>query len=82
MHAAKFKTTSFYSAIIILLGMVCLSGCGIKGDLNTPPPLWGDAKSEADNPAERNPVLDDSPINNNEDNDIFGDDYIEETEPF
>lgn len=82
MQDAKFKTSRFHAIILMFLGMVCLSGCGIKGDLATPPPLWGDAKSEADNPAERNPVLDDSPINSNEDDDIFGDDYIEETEPF
>ncbi len=33
--------------IATLLGALILSACGIKGDLKTPPPLWGD-KTQAD----------------------------------
>ena len=32
-----------------LLSVFALSACGIKGDLKTPPPLWGDS----DKPAEQ-----------------------------
>ncbi len=32
----------------LLAGSFILSACGVKGELKTPPPLWGDkAKQEA-----------------------------------
>jgi len=82
MRSAKLKNRSLLFALAASCAVSCLSACGVKGALSTPPPLWGETKSEADNPAESNPVLNESPISNNEDDDIFGDDYIEETEPF
>ena len=35
---------------IITITALSLTGCGVKGELETPPPLWGDgAPSEKDN---------------------------------
>lgn len=82
MRSAKFKNQSLLFALTASFAVTCLSACGVKGDLSTPPPLWGETKSEADNPAESNPIFNESPISNDEDGDIFGDDYIAETEPF
>ncbi|MEE9272304.1 MAG: hypothetical protein V3U57_03430 [Robiginitomaculum sp.] len=28
--------------LVTLLGTLVLSACGIRGELKTPPPLWGD----------------------------------------
>jgi hypothetical protein len=30
----------------LAVGLALLAGCGLKGDLATPPPLWGDANRE------------------------------------
>lgn len=40
----------WFSLFFISLFAVSLSGCGIKGGLKTPPPLWGDnvAQTEAE----------------------------------
>lgn len=35
--------TRLLAALLLLLSTAALSGCGIKGDLDRPPPLWGDA---------------------------------------
>ena len=32
--------------IATLISSFVLVGCGIKGDLKTPPPLWGDKKAD------------------------------------
>lgn len=82
MRTARFKNSISRLVLAILVASSCLTACGIKGDLDTPPPLWGETKSEAENTSANNPVLNKSPIDNNEDDDIFGSDYIEETEPF
>ncbi|NNC36574.1 MAG: hypothetical protein HKO02_03890 [Hyphomonadaceae bacterium] len=37
-----------------LIGAFALGACGIKGDLQTPPPLWGDK----DQKAEKKPTSD------------------------
>ncbi len=34
---------------ITLISAFALSGCGVKGELKTPPPLWGD-KPQAEQP--------------------------------
>ena len=31
---------------LTLISALALGGCGIKGDLETPPPIWGDKSSE------------------------------------
>ncbi len=67
--------------MIFLLGTVSITGCGIKGDLQTPPPLWGDKdKTKTEKPADEDSILNDSPLDDDQD-DIFVDDP-EETEPF
>jgi predicted small lipoprotein YifL len=33
-------------AVLALAGMLLLSACGIKGELETPPPIWGEKASE------------------------------------
>ncbi len=40
----RLLTTALISAFI-------LSACGVKGDLQTPPPLWGD-KAKQDQPVQ------------------------------
>lgn len=82
MRTARLNSLTLRAVIAVLIGSFCLSACGVKGDLDIPPPLWGEAKNEADNASAGNPILNESPIDNNEDDDIFGSDYIEETEPF
>ena len=36
--------------IAFLTSSFALAGCGIKGNLKTPPPLWGDKKIEQPQP--------------------------------
>ena len=45
---------------VALIGAFALGACGIKGDLQTPPPLWGDK----DKPAEEKPASDKQESNN------------------
>jgi len=40
------------TVILALIGAFALGACGIKGDLQTPPPLWGDKNQEAEKPAD------------------------------
>jgi len=42
--------TRLTAAFLFALGALCLSGCGIRGDLERPPPLWGEDQRT---PAER-----------------------------
>jgi predicted small lipoprotein YifL len=65
------------------VAILTLSACGIKGSLETPPPLWGDETTSKDETKKDDSVLDESPISktNDEDN-IFSDDYLENDEPF
>lgn len=37
--------------ILLVLFALFLTGCGIKGGLQTPPPLWGDEVAQADDVA-------------------------------
>lgn len=39
--------------LLVVLAASCLSACGLKGDLERPPPLWGDPAPQA--PAEPPP---------------------------
>jgi len=39
------KTTSYF-LITAIVASFALSACGIKGDLKTPPPVWGEDKPE------------------------------------
>lgn len=81
----KLKPLAFSGLAITLFS---LSACGIKGPLETPPPLWGDEKPKSDEtkPAEKakdESIFDSSPIDNkNDEDDIFGDSYLESDEPF
>ncbi|RKQ68875.1 hypothetical protein DES40_1650 [Litorimonas taeanensis] len=79
-------------------GLLGLSACGIKGPLETPPPVWGeekpnpdmasdtmakDTKADKAEKAKDDSIFDSSPIDNkNDENDIFGDSYLESDEPF
>lgn len=48
------KRRTHYNATIAitLIASFALSACGIRGDLKTPPPLWGDDKRTAEQKAE------------------------------
>jgi len=37
-----------------LVGAFVLGACGIKGDLDTPPPLWGDKTKKVEKKQESN----------------------------
>ncbi len=37
---------------IALLALSCLAGCGLKGDLDRPPPLWGDGAPQQQDESE------------------------------
>lgn len=44
--------TGKFSLIALLITVAALGACGLKGDLKTPPPIWGDgykAEPEPDN---------------------------------
>ncbi len=48
-------TTRLTAAGLTALAALLLSGCGVRGDLERPPPLWGpDERSEAER-AHENP---------------------------
>lgn len=48
-------TTRLTAAGLTALAALMLSGCGVRGDLERPPPLWGpDERSEAER-AHENP---------------------------
>ena len=49
-------------AMFALLGAFALGACGIKGELQTPPPLWGDKDAKAE--AEKKPAADKQESNN------------------
>jgi len=43
------KTCTIRKIILLsLIGALGLSACGIRGDLETPPPLWGDKDKQAE----------------------------------
>lgn len=67
--------------LALLLGSLVLTGCGIKGGLKTPPPLWGEPRNEVDKKPDEDSVTNDSPIDDTED-DIFDEDYVDETTPY
>ncbi len=51
-----------YFIALGLTGLLWLGGCGIKGDLDRPPPLWGDeSKAQRDNRPPDQPVFDSEP---------------------
>jgi len=58
--------------ILLLLTFAApLSGCGIKGGLDTPPPLWGDSArvdATADTQSAPDPLA--NPLDENEDEDV------------
>lgn len=47
--ALKGVMTQKYLLPLAMTAALLLSACGIKGDLETPPPIWGD-KSSTDQP--------------------------------
>lgn len=57
-----FATRNNFAKLIAisLISAFALGACGIKGDLKTPPPLWGDK----DKPAEEKPASDKQESNN------------------
>lgn len=76
--------------LLIGLTALTLSACGIRGNLETPPPVWGDTvkaeemtSDETKASQKDESILDESPISKKDDEgDIFGDDYLENEEPF
>lgn len=48
------KRRTYFNALIALAltSSFALSACGIRGDLKTPPPLWGDDNRTAEQKAE------------------------------
>ena len=51
-----FMKTRFSHRLTIaaLVGAFALGACGIKGDLDTPPPLWGDKTKKVEKKPESN----------------------------
>ena len=47
-----------------LIGAFALGACGIKGELQTPPPLWGDKDKQAEPSAETKPADEKQESNN------------------
>jgi predicted small lipoprotein YifL len=68
----------------LVAGLALLAGCGLKGDLETPPPLWGDPNRqvvERDLPAGSDGDGD-RIVFTRDDVDIFQEDEVEEEDPF
>jgi predicted small lipoprotein YifL len=49
---------------VVLISAFALGACGIKGDLKTPPPLWGDKGQQAEPQTEDKPETDKQESNN------------------
>ncbi len=75
MSVFSSKTLPKALMALLFVGSVTLTGCGIKGDLATPPPLWGDAKAETEQ-ADEDSILNESPLDDEQD-DLFEDEGIE-----
>lgn len=46
------RTTAFKTCAMIMCAGLMLGGCGLRGKLETPPPMWGDDnRPAADRPA-------------------------------
>lgn len=74
-----FNELSNRSVIAVGLAIVTimLSGCGIKGSLDTPPPIWGEERAETEQRPEDS-ILNESPLDDEQD-DIFADPLEEDT---
>lgn len=35
------------ATLIVIIGGLVLSGCGLRGDLERPPPIWGSSQAAA-----------------------------------
>lgn len=81
MRSAHRNSLNLYLTLALLLSSVSLTGCGIKGPLKTPPPLWGETQNPVDAKPDEDSVLNGSPIDEKQD-DIFDEDYVDETTPF
>lgn len=42
-----------FACLVLALGALGLAGCGMRGDLDRPPPMWGDTAQQdtAESPA-------------------------------
>ena len=60
-HGKKIQIMEFAMkralSLTLIASAFALSACGVKGDLKTPPPMWGD-KPAAEKPAEPEPSPD------------------------
>lgn len=70
------KPLSLRLMILTPLSALTLAGCGIKGDLKTPPPLWGADKPASDthsNPSEgdEDSVLNDNALETNDESNLY-----------
>lgn len=81
MRIARRNSLNLYLTLALLLGSASLTGCGIKGSLKTPPPLWGEAQNQVGEKPDEDSVVSESPIDDEQD-DIFDEDYVEETTPY
>ena len=75
MSVISSKTLPKSLMACLFAASVTLTGCGIKGDLATPPPLWGDEKAETEQ-ADEDSILNESPLDDEQD-DLFEDEGIE-----
>ena len=62
---SKEKGLSFRLPLLAIIGALTLTACGIKGDLKTPPPLWGADKPASDTEVQPSEVDEDSVLNDN-----------------
>ena len=52
----RFAHRLIVTTLLGVFALGTLAACGIKGELKTPPPIWGDkSKAETQKPAPANP---------------------------
>lgn len=79
MPALNRNSLNLRLTLMVLLGSLTLTACGIKGGLKTPPPLWGGDKTVQDETAQdEDSILNENGLENSDDSDLYSD-TIEDT---
>ena len=74
MPAYSRNSLNLRLTLMIMLGSLMLTACGIKGGLKTPPPLWGaDKSSKVETANDEGSILDKNGLENRDESDLYSD---------